>query len=79
EAAAYTPSAGTFQTFLIGVRDNLGYCSIWNGDAFVGRFSVSNGPDGGVLVRPYALFRTRNTTNKIVNIRKAFWGCENNE
>ena len=75
----YTPTTSTWQTFVFGVRDNLGYVAIWDGDSFVGRFSTSNGPDGGVLVRPYALFRTRNTTNKIVNIRKAFWGCENNE
>lgn len=77
-STGYTPTAAAWQTFLIGVRDNLGYCSIWDGDAFVGRFSVATGPDGGVLVRPYALFRTRNTTTKTIDIRKIVCGWEQN-
>jgi len=77
-SAAYTPTASAWQTYLIGVRDNLGYAAIWDGDGFVGRFSVSNGPDGGVLVRPYALFRTRNTATKTIDIHKIAFGCENN-
>lgn len=75
---AYTPTADAWQTFLIGARDNLGYAAIWDGSGFVGRFSVANGPDGGVLVRPYALFRTRNTTNKTIDIRKVCVGWEQN-
>ena len=76
--AAYTPTAATWQTFMFGVRDNLGYCAIWNGDAFVGRFAVANGPDGAVLVRPYALFRTRNTTTKVIDLRTLCFGWERN-
>ena len=76
--AAYTPTAATWQTFLLGVRDNLGYCAIWNGNGFVGHFSVGNGPDGGVLVRPYALFRTRNTVTKTINIGYVGVGWERN-
>ncbi len=76
--AAYTPTAAAWQTFVIGVRANLGYVAIWDGDGFVGRFGVANAPDSGVLVRPYALFRTRNTTTKVIDIRKIFWGCEQN-
>mgnify|MGYP001558685175 CR=1 FL=1 len=74
----YTPTAAAWQTYLIGVRDNLGYVSIWDGDGFVGHFSASNGPDGGVLVRPYALFRTRNTVTKTIDIRKICVGWEQN-
>lgn len=77
-STGYTPTAATWQTYLIGIRDNLTYVSIWDGDGFVGRFDVASGPDGGVLVRPYALFRTRNTTTKTIDIRKVAFGCENN-
>lgn len=77
--AAYTPTGGAWQTFGIGVRDNLAYASIWDGDGFVGRFSVGNGPDGGTLVRPYALFRTRSTTPKTIDIRKMALAWEQND
>ena len=76
-AAAYTPSvADTYVTLVIGARPNLGYAMIFNGEQQIGSFSVANGPDSGVLIRPYALFRTRNTTTKTVNIRYMFYGWE---
>ena len=74
----YTPTAGAWQTFMIGAQDNRGYVAIWDGDGFVGRFDVAQGPDSGVLVRPYALFRTRNTTTKVVDIRALAIGWERN-
>ena len=37
----YTPSTSTWQTFIIGVRDNLGYVAIWDGSAFVGLLDES--------------------------------------
>ena len=78
-AAAYTPSvADTYITVVIGVRPNLGYASIFDGTGYRGTFSVANGPDSGVLIRPYALFRTRNTTSKTVNIRWMLYGWERN-
>ncbi len=76
--AEYTPTGGTRQTIGIGIRDNLAYATIWDGDRRVGRFSVNDGPDGGTLVRPYALFRTRNTTPKTIIIYKVAVGCEQN-
>ncbi len=76
---AYTPTPGYWQTYLIGTRDNIGYAAIWDGDAFMGRYTSTNAPDGGVLVRPYALFRTRNTTSKTIDIRTIAIGCEHNE
>ena len=76
--AAYTPTGGTNQTMLIGVRANLGYAHIWDGDKFVGSYSVGNGPDSGVLIRPYAMFRTRNTTTKQVQIDYIGFGWERN-
>lgn len=76
--AAYTPTASEWQTMVIGVRANLGYAVIWNGSGYTGRFSVANGPDSGVLVRPYALFRTRNTVSKTIDIRKICVGWEQN-
>ncbi len=75
-STGFTPTASTWQTWIIGVRPNLCYASVWNGLGFVGRFSVGQGPDAGVLVRPYALFRTRNATGKTVNIDKIAWGWE---
>lgn len=75
---AYTPTASTYQTWLVGCRPNLSYALIFNGDGQVGSFATANGPDSGVLVRPYALFRTRNTASKTVNIDYMFYGWERN-
>lgn len=77
-STGYTPTPSAWQTFVIGVRDNRGYCSIWDGAGFVGRYSVASGPDGGVLVRPYALFRTRTTTTRTITISKIVYGWEEN-
>jgi len=74
----YTPTAAAWQTFAFGLRPNLGYVSIWDGDAFVGRFSVGNAPDANVLVRPYALFRTRHTQTRTIDIRTMAWAWEKN-
>ena len=81
DTATYTPTAGTYQTMLIGVRANQGFCHIWDGVAKVGniRYAVTNGPDSGVLVRPYAIFRTRNTTSKTVDIDYFGFGWERND
>jgi len=76
--AAYTPTAAAWQTMLIGVRENLGYCSIWDGDAFIGHFSVGNGPDADILLAPYAMFRTRDTNADTVTLRKFEYGWEQN-
>ena len=76
--STYTPTASAWQTFIIGVRPNLGYSHVWDGAGFAGTFSVGNGPDSGVLVRPYALFRTRNTVSKTIDIRKICFGWEQN-
>ena len=76
--SSYTPTASAWQTFIIGVRPNLAFAHVWDGAGFAGTFSVGNGPDSGVLVRPYALFRTRNTVNKTIDIRKIRVGWEQN-
>ena len=80
-STGYTPTAGTYQTMLIGVRANAGFCAIWDGVAKVGniRYAVTNGPDSGVLVRPYAQFRTRNTTSKTIDIDFIAFGWERND
>ena len=80
DIGTYTPAAGTYQTTILGVRDNFGFCACWDGDGLIGnrRYSVAQGPDGGVLVRPYALFRTRNTTTKTVTIDFIAFGWERN-
>ena len=78
DIGTYTPSAAVPQTMIIGLRPNIGFCAIWDGDGSVGNiiYSVSNGPDTGVLVRPYALFRTRNTASKTINIDYIGFGWE---
>lgn len=79
ETAAFTPTAAdTYQTWVIGVRPNLMYALLFDGEKQIGAFSAQNGPDSGVLIRPYALFRTRNTTSKTVNIRYMAYGFERN-
>ena len=80
DIGTYTPTADTYQTSILGVRDNFGFCACWDGDGLVGnrRYSVAQGPDGGVMVRPYALFRTRNTTQKTIDIDLICIGWERN-
>lgn len=79
DIGTYTPTAGAWQHMVIGVRPNLVTATIYNDGAFVGQFSTTNGPDANVLVRPYALFRTRNTTTKIVDIDYMAYGWERNQ
>ena len=75
----YTPTGGAYQTFVLGVRANLGFVKVWDGAGFVGEYSVSNGPDSGVLVRPFAMFRTRNTVSKTIDIEYVGFGWERND
>lgn len=80
-ATGYTPTAATYQTFLLGVRANEGYACIWDGENLMAniQWRVTNGPDSGVLVRPYALFRTRNTVSKTIDIDFWDFGWERND
>lgn len=76
---AWTPTASGIIDVIVGVEANLTRCWIWDSLAPMGIMqSVSQGPDSGVLVRPYALFRTRNTTTKTISLLKAVVVCEEN-
>lgn len=69
---AWTPTASGIIDVIVGVRPNLTHCWIWDSLGPMGIMqAVANGPDSGVLVRPYMLFRTRNTTSKTVDLLKA--------
>ena len=57
---------------IVGVQPNLTNVWIWDSLAPMGIMqAVAQGPDSGVLVRPYAMFATRNTTSKTVDLLKA--------
>ena len=77
-STGFTPTADTYQTYILGIRANEAYAALFDGDGKVAniRWRVSNGPDSGVLVRLYALFRTRNTTSKTIDIRLFDFGWE---
>ena len=77
-STGFTPTASTYQTYLVGVRPNEAHATLWDGDAKIAniRWHVSNGPDSGVLVRPYAIFRTRNTTSKTIDVDYIAFGWE---
>ena len=76
---AWTPTASAIIDVIVGVEPNLTRCWIWDGLAMMGIMqAVAQGPDTGVLVRPYALFRTRNTTSKTVDLLKAVIVAEEN-
>ncbi len=76
---AWTPTASGIIDVIVGVEANLTRCWIWDSLAPMGIMqAVSQGPDSGVLVRPYAIFRTRNTTAKTVNLLKAVICSEEN-
>ena len=76
---AWTPTASGIIDVIVGVEANKTRCWIWDSLAPVGIMQeVTNGPDSGVLVRPYALFRTRNTTIKTITLLKAVVCSEEN-
>lgn len=69
---AWTPTASGIIDTIVGIRPNLTFCWIWDSLAPMGVMqSVAQGPDAGVLQRPYALFKTQNTTGKTVDLLKA--------
>lgn len=75
----WTPTASAIIDVIVGVQANLTYCWIWDGGAPIGvQHGVAQGPDTAILVRPYALFRTRNTTSKQIDILKAVIVAEEN-
>lgn len=76
---AWTPTASAIIDVIVGVEANLTRCWIWDSLAPMGIMqSVAQGPDSGVLVRPYAMFRTRNTTVKTISILKTVIISEEN-
>ena len=76
---AWTPTASGIIDVIVGVEANLSRCWIWDSLAPVGIMqALSQGPDSAILVRPYALFRTRNTTSKTITLLKAVIVAEEN-
>lgn len=76
---AWTPTASGIIDTIVGVRANLTYCWIWDSLAPMGIMqTVAQGPDTGVLIRPYMLFRTRNTTSKTIDLLKCVIVAEEN-
>lgn len=76
---AWTPTASGIIDVIVGVEANLTRCWIWDSLAPMGIMqAVAQGPDSGTLVRPYALFRTRNTTSKTITLLKAVIVAEEN-
>ena len=76
---AYTPTASKIIDVIVGFRPNLSFCQIWDNLGPMGIMqSVAQGPDADVLVMPYMLFRTRNTTSKTINILKCVLVAEEN-
>lgn len=75
----WTPTASKIIDVIVGVQANLTICWIWDNLGPIGVMqSVAQGPDSGVLVAPYALFRTRDTTSKTIDILKAVIVAEEN-
>lgn len=75
----WTPTASAIIDVIVGVQPNLTYAWMWDGGALRGvMHAVAQGPDTAILVRPYALFRTRNITSKQIDILKACVVAEEN-
>lgn len=76
---AWTPTASGIIDVIVGVRANLTYCWIWDSLAPMGIMqSVAQGPDSGVLIHPYALFRDRDAATRSITILKAVVVAEEN-
>ena len=76
----WTPTVDGWIEMMIAVRAGLGFASIWDSGAQQGGliYSVGSGPDAAVLMRPYALFRTRNTVTKQIDIDHIILVAERN-
>lgn len=75
----WTPTASRLIDVIVGIQANLTFCWIWDNLGPIGvMHAVAQGPDTGVLVRPYALFRTRDITSKTIDILKAVIVAEEN-
>jgi len=78
-STGWTPTASGVIDVIVGIEANKTRCWIWDSLAPVGIMTeIAQGPDADILVRPYAYFRTRNTTSKTVSILKAVILCEEN-
>lgn len=76
---AWTPTASGIIDVIVGVQANLTYCWIWDSQGPVGVMTgVANGPDSGVAIHPYALFRSRDAATKSITILKAVVCAEEN-
>lgn len=80
-STGWTPTASKWIEMIIGVRQYEGYATIWDNGIPVANattWRVAAGPESGVLFRPYALFRTRSTTTKQIDIDFIGVGGERN-
>ena len=80
-STGWTPTASKWIEMVIGVRQYEGYATIWDNGVAVAQgttWRVAAGPESGVLVRPYALFMTRSTTTKQIDIDFIGFGSERN-
>lgn len=80
-STGWTPTASKWIEMVIGFRQYEGYATIWDNGVPVANgttWRVAAGPESGVLVRPYAQFRTRSTTTKQIDLDFIGWGCERN-
>jgi len=74
----YTPTVDRFVDVILQVYANLAQCQVWDDNTLVGQFGVTNGPDAAVLLNPYFMYRTRDTTSKTIDIYKiVIWHEEN--
>lgn len=64
----YTPAVSRYVEIIVEFSANLGRCQIWDDGTLIGAFGVTNGPDAAILVSPFCLFGTRDTTSKQIDI-----------
>lgn len=58
---AYSPTLSKWVDLYVGCGVGVGYCEVWENDAFIGRFSVASGPDTGTLLFPFLSFGSLGT------------------
>ena len=76
--STWTPTASGIIDMIIGVGANKTSVQIWDSNTFIGEFSVANGPDSAVLVRPSAIFKVLDTTTKSIDLLKSVILAEEN-
>ena len=66
----WAPANSAIIDMIVGISPNLVKAQVWENNAFIGEFNVTNGPDTAVLVRPSFLWKSLDAATKQIDVLK---------